>query len=70
MSITFFYIHFPFEKANGSFNYFIDCLCTMFIEMLVAFVWHDVWLIHDLKLLPDDLFYSAMASLVCIHINN
>lgn len=57
---------FRFEKANGTFRYFADCLGTMFVEVLVAFIWHDLWFIHDSNIFPDDLFYSALTSLVSI----
>lgn len=45
--------------------YFIDCLATMFVETLVAFIWHDLWFVQDYSnLFPEDLFFSALASLV------
>ncbi|XP_037049107.1 uncharacterized protein LOC119083486 [Bradysia coprophila] len=52
------------HKADGSFRYFFDCMTTMFVEMLVAFIWHDFWFIHDSNIFPHDLFYSALSSLV------
>ncbi|KAJ6644139.1 hypothetical protein Bhyg_09105 [Pseudolycoriella hygida] len=52
------------SKANGNYAFLADCLMAMFVEMLVAFIWHDFWFIHNLFILPDDLFYSALTSLV------
>jgi len=51
-------------KPDGNFTYLVDCLTTMFVEMLIAFIWHDFWLIFDTHIFPENLCYSASTSLV------
>lgn len=41
-----------------------DCIFTIFIMIIVVFIWRDFWTLLDLRLLPDNELLSATASLV------
>lgn len=53
-----------FKKADGNSEYFFDCICTLSVTIVIAFVWRDVWVIVDVNLFPGESELSAYASIV------
>lgn len=53
-----------FEKADGSFTFVIDCICTLMIAAVVVYVWRDIWTLTDVFMAPVELEVSAYASIV------
>lgn len=55
---------FQFEKADGSFRFFVDCICTCWVMAWAVLIWRDLWTLIHLNLMPEDLLLSGCVSLV------